>query len=278
MNGIHPEGGQEEVIPPYLPSDNLSRPTPGSEAVGGGKVDRGRLGPALVADVVCDATAKSTGLRCGNPAVRGSTKCRMHGGSSLRGIAAPAYRHGRYSKHLPTHLRQSYEEAREDEQLLSGREEVALLSARIADLTARLHFGDSGSLWQDLRGVYDELQKAMAAGELDRVTSCLLSMGKVIKSGNDNEGMWEEIRETCETLNRVRAAENKRQVDLKQLIAAPQAIALMMAVVQIVQRNVSDVRVLNNIQREVTLLLDTEAEEEGETAQPNPADHVPAQE
>jgi hypothetical protein len=243
--------------------------TPYSEVVAAHvKIDKGRLGPAHVADVVCDATAKSTGMRCGNPAVRGSTKCRMHGGHSLAGVASPMYRTGRYSKYLPAKLREAYEDASNDEELLSSREEIALLSARVAELAGRLRFGDSGSLWADLRDVYDELQAAMNKNEVERMTACLLRMGDIIRMGNDNEGMWSEIRDTCETLNRVRASENKRQVELRQLIAAPQAIALMMAVVQIVQRNVTDARVLNRIQREVSLLLDVE---EG-AAEAQPAD------
>lgn len=259
-----------DTVPPSSGAEN-GDDTLYSEAVPSApKIDKGRLGPAFVADVICDATARSTGMRCGNPAVRGTTKCRMHGGSSLAGIASPRYTTGRYSKHLPAHLRESYEEAAKDEQLLSSREEIALLSARVAELAGRLRFGDSGSLWSDLREVFDELQAAMRANEVERMTACLMRMGDIIKMGNDNEGMWSEIRDTCETLNRVRASENKRQVELRQLIAAPQAIALMMAVVQIVQRNVSDARTLNAIQREVSMLLDMD---EG-AAEAQPADEA----
>ena len=257
-----------DTVPPFSWEEE-DVTTPYSEAVPPPpKIDKGRLGPAHVADVVCDATARSTGMRCGNPAVRGSTKCRMHGGSSLAGIAHPQYRTGRYSKHLPAKLRANYEEAMRDEELLSSREEIALLSSRVAELAGRLQFGDSGNLWGDLREVFDELQAAMRGNKVERMTACLMRMGGIIKMGNDNEGMWSEIRDTCETLNRVRASENKRQVELRQLIAAPQAIALMMAVVQIVQRNVSDARTLNNIQREVSLLLDVD---EG-AAEAQPAD------
>ena len=49
--------------------------------------------------LICNAMARGYGEQCKNPAVRGMTKCRNHGGKSLRGIASATYKHGRYSKY-----------------------------------------------------------------------------------------------------------------------------------------------------------------------------------
>ena len=48
----------------------------------------------------CTATAKSTGKRCCNPAVRGWNVCRLHGarGGAPPGKDHPNYKHGMRSK------------------------------------------------------------------------------------------------------------------------------------------------------------------------------------
>lgn len=61
-------------------------------------------------------------------------RCRIHGGASLGGIASPTFKTGRYSKVLPEALRYRYEVARDDEDLLSLRDEIALLDLRITEL------------------------------------------------------------------------------------------------------------------------------------------------
>lgn len=49
----------------------------------------------------CEATAKSTGDRCGRAAVGEHGKCGIHGGKSKKGKEAPAFKHGLFSDHLP---------------------------------------------------------------------------------------------------------------------------------------------------------------------------------
>ena len=45
----------------------------------------------------CGAKTRSGG-RCKNLAMFPAGRCRMHGGKSLRGLASPRYKHGKYSK------------------------------------------------------------------------------------------------------------------------------------------------------------------------------------
>ena len=45
----------------------------------------------------CGARTRSGG-RCKNLAMHPAGRCRMHGGKSLRGLASPRYKHGKYSK------------------------------------------------------------------------------------------------------------------------------------------------------------------------------------
>ena len=45
----------------------------------------------------CGARTRS-GAPCKNLALYPAGRCRMHGGKSLRGLASPRYKHGKYSK------------------------------------------------------------------------------------------------------------------------------------------------------------------------------------
>lgn len=48
----------------------------------------------------CEATAKSTGERCGQPTEGPHGECRFHGGKSLKGEEHPGFEHGLFSDHL----------------------------------------------------------------------------------------------------------------------------------------------------------------------------------
>jgi hypothetical protein len=52
---------------------------------------------------LCGARTRS-GTACTQPPAPGSTRCRYHGGHSCRGAASGTWKHGRYSKYLPTGL------------------------------------------------------------------------------------------------------------------------------------------------------------------------------
>lgn len=47
--------------------------------------------------VECNAKSKRSGLKCRGQAVTGSTKCRMHGGTSKRGKEKVGFKHGFFS-------------------------------------------------------------------------------------------------------------------------------------------------------------------------------------
>jgi hypothetical protein len=104
----------------------------------------------------CGAKTKHDGTPCERSPVRGRTRCRVHGGKTLVGSASPTYRTGRYSKYVPERLRERYEAAEDDAELLSLRGEIALTDARLLDLLARVNTGESGQLWAELRRAYRE--------------------------------------------------------------------------------------------------------------------------
>lgn len=95
-------------------------------------------------------------------------RCRLHGGKSLAGVAAPAFRHGRYSRVLPTGLADVYHRLLATDDLVALHDELALLQARVAELCARLDDGgDARAIWEEVRATVDQLRR-VAEVELKR--------------------------------------------------------------------------------------------------------------
>ena len=91
---------------------------------------------------ICGAKRKNAeGKVCQLPPAKGRTRCRYHGGASLSGIASPTFKHGRYSKVLPTGLRKKFEEAGKDPMLLSHEPELKLLDVKLSELIGELETG-----------------------------------------------------------------------------------------------------------------------------------------
>jgi hypothetical protein len=92
------------------------------------------MGPPIPYEGLCAARTRN-GQPCRRYRLAGRSRCRLHGGLSLIGPASPAWRHGRYSKIAFRYgISQAYEDARNDPNLLSLRNSIAVLELRIEEL------------------------------------------------------------------------------------------------------------------------------------------------
>jgi Spy/CpxP family protein refolding chaperone len=177
-------------------------------------------------------------------------RCRVHGGKNLAGVSHPQFKHGRYSKVIPERLRAQYEEAQDDPDLLSTREDVAFLQARIADLSQRLNSGESGQTWQNLRREWSCYRRAAAeASRLSgserseaevRSRTHLEAVNRLISAGATEAQNWEELGKALNQKTRLAKAEWNRLVDMKQLLTAEQAYTLVHRLLAAVLTHVSD--------------------------------------
>ncbi|MBX7171356.1 MAG: hypothetical protein K1X72_10385 [Pyrinomonadaceae bacterium] len=87
----------------------------------------------------CTALSKRTKQKCKNIAVRGSTKCRNHGGKTPRGVASTHYKNGLYSRYLPQNLLGRFESVENDKELSNLKAEMALVTVRIQELLDQLN-------------------------------------------------------------------------------------------------------------------------------------------
>jgi hypothetical protein len=178
---------------------------------------------------LCGARTRS-GTACTQPPAPGSTRCRYHGGHSCRGIASGTWKHGRYSKYLPTGLADRYRDLLRDPELLAANDEVALLATRLGELVGRLNTGESGELWHEI----------------------VAGVGRRAEAAEDT---WAEIRKVVEEKTKAASREWKRLVDLQGLVSADQAMALVLAMSQSVNRHVRDAGARQAIAYDLSLFI-----------------------
>jgi hypothetical protein len=167
-------------------------------------------------------------------------RCRMHGGGSLGGIASPNFKHGRYSKYLPSRLAERYQEAVKDPELLALREEIALVEARIHDLMGRVDAGEAGSLWKETQRIYTDLRQAISKGDANAMATALDRMGEIIENGRGDYAAWSEIYKLIEQRRRLAESERKRLIDMEQMISSERAMVMISNISNLIHENVTD--------------------------------------
>ena len=180
---------------------------------------------------------------------------------TLVGPALPQWKDGRYSKHLPPRLLDSYNAARSDPELLTLRDDIALIDTRAGELLSQLDAGESGERWARLGRTYGQFRRAMNAGDAPGTSVALSELSAIIESGTADTAAWGELRELIDQRRRLVEGEGKRLVQMQQYITAERATALISAVAEAVKRHVSDRPTLARISAELGALLAREPDQ-----------------
>lgn len=203
----------------------------------------------------CQHINKKTGKSCNARAVAGRPYCVFHGGKSPNGIASPAFKSGKYSKYIPPRLMERYQQSLTDTEILSLRDSLALVEARIADLLNRTDTGEAGVVWRALSGAFGELKRAMKAQDAQAINLALGQLQAAINRGSSDYAAWDEVIKLIDVRRRLSESERKRLVDMNLVIGAEQATALVAAIVQSIRRRVSDRTELRLISGDIQQLL-----------------------
>lgn len=205
---------------------------------------------------VCGAWIPKRNKFCQRVPSVGRNRCKFHGGESLRGFESPTIKHGRYSVDLPTQLASRYQEARTDGELLSMRDDIALIQAKIGDQLAGMQQGESGELWVEARRKYRQLMDALRRDDNESSTQLIAELGQILESGYKDYMAWNEIQKSIEQKRKLSESERKRLVDLHQMITTEELMLVVGALVDSIRQNVSDTHALSNISKDVRSLLE----------------------
>ncbi len=199
------------------------------------------------------------GRPCTRDRMRGKSVCYMHGGMSPSGVAHGRFKDGRYCKSIPSRLTETFQTDLHDPDHLVTTSEIALYTARVDDLLARVDSGECGETWNSLRATFSASQKALDKWNRCGETATGLeakqdffqaheTIGALIAEGVNDYGAWAEVQNAVEQRRRLAETEMKRLEKAGQYITAEKAMNLMGAVLGLVRRHVTDRKVLQSIQ------------------------------
>lgn len=183
-------------------------------------------------------------------------RCRLHGGGKLAamtGTANPAFKHGRYSKVLPGNLQGRYHEALADAELLSMRDEVAVLEARIAELLEVA--APSSTHWRAAVEAFEDMRRANASGRQADLAVAVGRLDTALRAGATAVGAWDDLGGLMERKRRLARDEVRRLSLMGQMITAERAMVLVAALTDAVQRHVLDLDARRRIADDFARLL-----------------------
>lgn len=195
----------------------------------------------------CTAKSKGTGEQCKNHATPGSAVCRFHGGLTPKGTESPHFKTGKYSTLLPTRLQDRYHQAANDPELLSCRQELAVLDARLADVMKRVDAGGAGEVWLRAKTSFKAFRKALEAGDPDEIKKTLIALNEAMSDGYGDWVAWRELVNLIKDREKIAASERKRILEAKQYVTMDQHAVLISAVHAAVAQEVDDPAVLKAI-------------------------------
>lgn len=203
---------------------------------------------------ICGAKKKN-GDYCRSIALKPNGRCRLHGGLSPRGVASARYKSGRYSMDIPARLSQRYNEGRNDPELLSLREEIALTHARMSELLKKVDTKESGMLWKKARDTYKDLRAAISAQDASKMTACLLVLDETLSEGVSDYSAWEKVFSLVEQRRKLSESERKRLIDMRQIITVERAMAMIGAISGIIRKHVTDKVILAKIANDIRVVV-----------------------
>jgi hypothetical protein len=212
----------------------------------------------------CRAKSKRSQERCKRWATPGREVCRMHGGRTLVGLAAPRLKTGRYSTFLPIRLAAEYERATHDPELLAMRHELAVVDIRIKDLLRRVDTGEPGGLWHHIRAAWQTVKYAKAEGRSLLQTRAAVELDGLLAQAVDDYAAWHEIIHVIEQRRKLVESEAKRLVAMQQMMSKEEAMLWLSVVVAILKRHITDRETLQKISLDLKALVSDRSRTGGE--------------
>lgn len=171
----------------------------------------------------------------------------------------------RRGRNLPKAVKLKFANAATDQDLLSIRHDVALVDARLMELQGRLGTGESGEAWRELNEAWtdfiaaqQQMKQAKEMGDADSAAkwasesvNLMQHIGKLIKSGNQDEATWKEILSVQQLLTRYKTAETARLRESGQVLDAEQAMLLVQRMIDAV----NDAKIPEKSRHELALTL-----------------------
>lgn len=152
-------------------------------------------------------------------------------------------------------MAEKYHAALKDPDLLSLKDEIASIDARLAELFARVDSGESGAIWATLRKEWDEFLLVRGSGDIARMHVMIGRLDTIMARALTDHAAWEEISEKIEQRRKLTDSEVKRQLMSQQVLNQTEAMLYMGAITDVITRNVTDKKVLSQMLVELQVIM-----------------------
>jgi|GEM_PF-4574428 len=168
------------------------------------------------------------------------------------------YKGGKYSKYLPSRLLESYTNAKDDPEILSLNDDIALTEARVTDVLQRVDANESGAMWDELSRLSKEIKLARKSGDPVLVEDLFDQMLKLIDKGKGDRENWREIGDLMERKRKLSESQLKLLVTKQEFISRQQAVAMISLITNAIKESVSDPKEKRQIMSALQQLMNIE--------------------
>jgi hypothetical protein len=202
--------------------------------------ERNRIGSPLPYKL-CGAK-KRNGQPCRGAAMPNG-RCRLHGGLTPSGLASACYKHGRRSKwraFLPNNLRQGYDAAMNDPDLLSLRKVISEQYGFLVDTHKQMQESQAPP-WAEALKCFDAYKKVRRVKDETKIAEAWAALEEVMRGGQAAVRLAKLEHKALEIIDRIvssTSAEHKREVDLRILTPVENMQALFSLMFDVLVRRV----------------------------------------
>ena len=164
--------------------------------------------------------------------------CKYHGGASLKGAESPRFKHGEFSKYMPSDLRERYESFLGDPTRLSLEKEMALVRALLSERVEALEAVHSAEAWNRLKKTYDSMMFAARQQQVERHARLLNELGEIIEEGVGIDSTRKDAVKLIEQERKLVDSQRQLYIDMGEFITRGMALAMFSNFLEAVKENV----------------------------------------
>ena len=215
----------------------------------------------------CQAWSGRTGEQCKKLSLKDKKKCRSHKGTVPSGVAAGAYKHGRYVKSVvgnPT-ISKAYQEALKQQGLLNLSPNIAMTDARL-DALYQDDIYLSDEIVEMTRGIYNlwfELKQLIPRSNpalTEKMTEFGLNFEQLFRAMKNKSAFNKREDQLTERRRKLTETETKRQVSTAEVVLKAEVIGIFSIMgglfKEVIQNNIEDVKVQRKVITDYSEVID----------------------
>lgn len=164
-------------------------------------------------------------------------RCRNHGGASPKGLDHPRTKHGGYSKYLPDALKDKYKEATTNEELLSLKDEMALVTTRLYELAEMVDEAGGKKKYAEIVDLWRRWHKAKSM-DSKNARYIKQDLDEAIEHIEKDLQIWDEVTNLVNMKRKLVDSEQRKLNNLQQYVPTEKVMLFIGAVMDVVSNEI----------------------------------------